>query len=163
MNSRLRKYELCPLHHSRNCCGRESRPLRSSFRNSARGDGNDSRPQRSSFTPPVQRIDDPHSPRGYREIRNDKAKRELKHRHLGEQRSICPLCLELIQEYRDAELCHKKSCGMGGAQRDDSHENTFAGHRWCNREMGSRPFVEGMLARTPEEKAAEEERRGRIA
>lgn len=49
---RLRTNELCPIHRSLTCCGRESLP----------------RPKLVRLG--VQRIEDPHHPRGYRELRS---------------------------------------------------------------------------------------------
>ena len=50
---RLRHNQLCPIHRSQFCCGRESIPR-------------EKRPRQMG----VRRIEDPHHPRGYRELRS---------------------------------------------------------------------------------------------
>lgn len=50
---RLRQNQICPIHHSRFCCGREAVPREQRFHQIG-----------------VRRIDDPHHPRGYRELRS---------------------------------------------------------------------------------------------
>jgi len=49
---RLRSNEVCPVHRSTSCCGREILPKPKPVR------------------PGVQRVEDPHHPRGYRELRS---------------------------------------------------------------------------------------------
>jgi hypothetical protein len=48
---RLRSNEFCPIHKSLSCCGRETLPKPRFVRLG------------------VQRVEDPHHPRGYRELR----------------------------------------------------------------------------------------------
>ncbi len=61
---RLRRNQLCPIHRSQGCCGRESAPKEKRLRQMG-----------------VRRIDDPHHPRGYREIRSNGEMRKLEHFH----------------------------------------------------------------------------------
>ena len=51
---RLRRNQLCPIHRSLFCCGRESIPR-----------------QKRRHQMGVRRIEDPHHPRGYRELRSN--------------------------------------------------------------------------------------------
>lgn len=56
---RLRPNEFCPIHKSVSCCGRERVPKAMLIRLG------------------VQRIEDPHHPRGYRELRSPAEMRNL--------------------------------------------------------------------------------------
>ena len=87
---KLRHNEYCPIHRSLFCCGRQQ-----------------ARKERR-FQLGIQRIDDPHHPRGYRERRS-------------------PAEMRKVTEPK----------GMGGAWRDDHPENVQAVHRLCNLEKGS--------------------------
>ena len=60
---KLRRNEYCPIHKSLFCCGREQ-----------------ARKQRR-FQLGVQRIEDPHHPRGYRELRSRAEMRLCRTRH----------------------------------------------------------------------------------
>ena len=64
---RLRPNEFCPIHRSTSCCGRQSVPKARILR------------------PGVQRIEDPHHPRGYRELRSPAEMRKLLNRKIVEQ------------------------------------------------------------------------------
>jgi len=71
---KLRKNEYCPIHRSLLCCGREQ--------------ANKRRQPRLG----VQRVEDPHHPRGYRELRSPSEMRKLINRKIAEQRGICGIC-----------------------------------------------------------------------
>jgi len=64
---KLRRNEYCPLHRSLFCCGRDQ--------------GHKGRQFRSG----VQRIEDSHHPRGYRELRSSAEMRKLLNRKIVEQ------------------------------------------------------------------------------
>jgi len=81
---RLRRTQICPIHHSRFCCGREGIPK-----------------EMTTYQVGVRRIDDPHHPRGYRELRSNAEMRNLTHRKIAEQRGKCPLCGEKFTDYGD--------------------------------------------------------------
>jgi len=117
---KLRRNEFCPIHRSLFCCGRES--IRKERR--LRGLG-------------VQRIEDPHHPRGYRELRSPAEMRKLLKRKIVEQDGKCAICLEAFTDYQDVVPDHISPKGMGGSWRDDHPENTQAVHFWCNSEKGS--------------------------
>ena len=68
---RLRSNEVCPIHKSVSCCGRELMPKPKLIRLG------------------VQRIEDPHHPRGYRELRSRAEMRKLLNRKITEQKGIC--------------------------------------------------------------------------
>lgn len=72
---RLRRNQFCPIHHSRFCCGRELTPR-----------------ERRSQQMGVRRIDDPHHPRGYRELRSNAEMRKLMNQKVALQRGKCALC-----------------------------------------------------------------------
>jgi hypothetical protein len=61
---RLRRNEYCPVHKSHSCCGRELIPKPRTIRLG------------------VQRIEDFHHPRGYRELRSPAEMRKLLNRKL---------------------------------------------------------------------------------
>jgi hypothetical protein len=117
---RLRRNQLCPIHRSRSCCGREAI---SKIR----------RAQQLG----VRRIDDPQNPRGYREIRSNAEMRKLMDRKIAAQNGICALGKERFTDYGDIVPDHIHPRGMGGAWRDDHPENIQAVHCWCNGEKGS--------------------------
>ena len=71
---KLPRNEYCPIHRSLFCCGREQ-----------------GRKQRR-FQLGVQRIDDPHHPRGYRELRSPAEMRKLLNRKIVEQDGKCAIC-----------------------------------------------------------------------
>lgn len=138
---KLRRGERCPVHGSFFCCGREgSRPLHPQA------------PRVQKPKPPnkrVQRIDDPHHPRGYREICSLAELRDRKNKMISQRvyegKLLCVYCHGSFADpltgeiyYRNIELCHLIPKGMGGATHDDHWENLALGHRSCNFENGSK-------------------------
>jgi hypothetical protein len=71
---KLRRNEFCPIHRSLFCCGREQ-----------------ARKERR-FQLGVQRIEDPHHPREYREIRSPAEMRKLLNRKIADQGGKCAIC-----------------------------------------------------------------------
>jgi hypothetical protein len=116
---KLRRNERCPLHKSLFCCGREQIPKARTLRLG------------------VQRVEDPHHPRGYRELRSPAEMRKLLNRKIIEQDRICAICQEEFTDYNDIVPDHRDPKGMGGAWRDDHPDNIQATHWWCNGEKGS--------------------------
>jgi hypothetical protein len=116
---RLRPNEVCPIHRSISCCGREPAPKVTLVRIG------------------VQRIEDPYHPRGYRELRSPAEMKKLLKRKIVEQHGICAICEEPFTDYNDVVPDHKEPKGMGGAWRDDHPDNIQAAHCWCNEEKGS--------------------------
>jgi len=80
---RLRRNEYCPVHKSLSCCGRETLP----------------KPRLVKLG--VQRVEDPHHPRGYRELRSPAEMRKLLNRKVRQQAGICALCHEEFTDYND--------------------------------------------------------------
>jgi hypothetical protein len=117
---RLRRNEYCPIHRSRLCCGREQ-----------------IRKERLVVRMGVQRVEDPHHPRGYRELRSPAEMRKLMNRKVVEQGGVCPICSEEFTDYNDIVPDHRNPKGMGGAWRDDHPDNIQVTHWWCNEEKGS--------------------------
>jgi hypothetical protein len=105
---RLRSNELCPIHKSIACCGRELLPRPKLFRLG------------------IQRIEDPHHPRGYRELRSPVEMRKLLNRKIRQQGGICAICHEEFTDYNDIVPDHRNPKGMGGAWRDDHPDNIQA-------------------------------------
>jgi hypothetical protein len=58
-------------------------------------------PVRSSSELGAQRIEDPHHPRGYRELRSPAEMRKLMNQKIVEQNGVCPICNEEFKEYAD--------------------------------------------------------------
>ena len=116
---RLRRNEYCPIHRSVLCCGREQ--VR----------------RERTLQLGVRRIEDPHHPRGYRELRSSAEMRKLLNRKIVEQDRKCAICHEEFTDYNDIVPDHKDPKGMGGAWRDDHPDNVRAAHWWCNGEKGS--------------------------
>jgi hypothetical protein len=80
---RLRTNEVCPIHQSLSCCGRE--PL----------------PKPKLVRLGVQRVEDPHHPRGYRELRSTAKMRKLLNRKIRQQGGICAICHGEFMDYND--------------------------------------------------------------
>jgi hypothetical protein len=117
---RLRRAQICPIHHSRFCCGRETVPQ-----------------ERRTRQIGIRRIDDPHHPRGYRELRSNAEMRKLVDRKIARQHGKCPLCGENFTDFSDVVPDHISPRGLGGAWRDDHPDNVQAVRWWCNGEKGS--------------------------
>jgi len=117
---RLSRNQLCPLHHSLSCYRREQIPR-----------------ERRQRQMGVRRIEDPHHPRGYRELRSNSEMRKLLDRKIATQNGFCALCKERFTNYGDIVPDYIHPRGMGGAWRDDHPENIQAVHWWCNGEKGS--------------------------
>ena len=117
---KLRGNELCPIHNSLFCCGRE-RPARSCRRWTG-----------------VRRIEDPRHPRGYRERRSPAEMRRLLRIKIREQKGRCAICGREFRHFGDAVPDHIQPKGMGGAWRDDHPDNIQAVHRRCNFRKGSK-------------------------
>jgi 5-methylcytosine-specific restriction endonuclease McrA len=118
---KLRQKERCPIHKSMFCCGRE-RVEKKSLRNLAG----------------VRRIDDPHHPRGYREIRSPAEMKKLLTRKIAVQDMKCGICGEPFTDCSDIVPDHIRSKGMGSSRRDDHPDNIQAAHRRCNFDKGSK-------------------------
>ena len=123
---RLAKNEICPIHRSRFCCGREKNSLKRN-RGISRG--------------PVTRIEDPHAPNGFREKCTDAELRRRALRALKRQDGICAWCHQAITDIRDASPDHIEPRGFSGAMRNDSETNICCVHKRCNFEKGSRRFA----------------------
>ena len=117
---RLRCNQICPIHRSRFCCGREGIPKQRAIRQLG-----------------IRRIEDPHHPRGYRELRSNAEMRKLLDKKIVAQNGRCPLCNVEFTNYADIVPDHIHPRGMGGAWRDDHPDNIQAVHWWCNGEKGS--------------------------
>jgi len=129
MANRLRKRELCPLHRSYFCCGRQSAgTMRHPWK------VRQNKPRRLS----VERIEDPHHPRGYREICSLAEQRKRKHELLSQPDPHCFYCKRPFVLYDEVDLAHILPKGMGGATRDDHRNNLALAHKSCNRLNGSK-------------------------
>src|SRR5215469_3300074 len=116
---KIRRNQLCPIQRSRSCCGRE--PIR----------------KEKTLQVGVRRIEDPHHPRGYRELRSPTEMRKLLNRKIVEQDKICAICHFEFTDYHDVVPNHENPMGMGGAWRDDHPSSVRAVHWWCYSEKGS--------------------------
>jgi hypothetical protein len=117
---RLRRNEWCPVHGSLFCCGQETV-------------GKEKRLIRLG----VRRIEDPHHPREYRELRSAAEMRKLLNRKIVEQNRECGICHIEFTDYNDIVPDNIDPKGMGGAWMDDHPDNIHAAHEWCNLEKGS--------------------------
>src|SRR3984885_5541718 len=102
---RLRANEMCPIHRSQTCCGREFLPKPKLVRLG------------------VQRIEDSHHPRGYRELRSPGEMWKLLNPKIRQQAGTCAICHEELTDYNDIVPDHRNPKGMGGAWRDDHPDN----------------------------------------
>jgi len=112
---KLRRNEYCPIHRSLFCCGRDQARKRLG----------------------VRRIEDPHHPRGYRELRSSAEMRRLLNRKIVQQDGKCAICHKEFTDYSEIVPDHREPKGMGGAWRDDHPDNIQATHRLCNATKGS--------------------------
>jgi hypothetical protein len=80
---KLRRNQYCPIHRSLSCCGREPVPKGRGVRRLG-----------------VQRIEDSHHPRGYRELRSKAEMRKLLDRKIVEQNRQCAICQGVHQLQR---------------------------------------------------------------
>jgi hypothetical protein len=122
---KLSKSEVCPIHHTRFCCGREKH---AKFN------------RRVEIRGPVTRIDDPTHPRGYIEVCT---KAEIKKRLMEKlrQSNICGICGKPIVDVRDAVADHIEP-QPSGCLKDSHRDNLQPSHKICNLEKGSqRSFV----------------------
>src|SRR5271165_967223 len=96
-----RRNEYCPLHKSLVCCGREQARKERRFRLG------------------VQRIEDPHHPRGYREMRPPAEMRKLLNRKIAEPgREVRNLSRDVYGLQRDSARPHRaERHGRGPARR----------------------------------------------
>jgi len=117
---KLRRNQVCPIHHSLSCCGREVILQKLGRRQLG-----------------IQRIDDPHHLRGFRELRSNAEMRKLLNKKIVSQMKKCAICEVEFTDCSDVVPDHINPRGMGGAWRDDHPENIQAVHWWCNGETGS--------------------------
>ena len=79
------------------------------------------------FASGVQRIEDPHHARGYRDLRSPAEMRKLLNRKVTEQGGKCAICHKEFAEYSDIVPDHKHPKGMEeAAWRDDHPDNIQA-------------------------------------
>jgi hypothetical protein len=116
----LRPSHVCPIHRSLSCCGRELVPK-----------------VRTARLLGVHRIENPHHPPGYRELRSNGEMRKLLDKKIVAQNGECGIGHEQFTDYGDIVPDHINPRGMGGAWRDDHPDNIQAVHWWCNGEKGS--------------------------
>jgi hypothetical protein len=117
---KIRRNQLCPIHRSRTCCGREL--VR----------------KEKVVQVGVRRIEDRHHPRGYRELRSPAEMRKLLNRKIVEQDGICVICHFEFKDCTDVVPDHENPKGMGGAWRDDHPSYVRAVHWWCTEKRSRR-------------------------
>ncbi len=61
----------------------------------------------------------------------------------------CRFCGGVIVEFKDCEICHESSRGLGGGKRDDS--KVFLGHRAGNRAQGGQSLEAYLAGKTKEQ------------
>jgi hypothetical protein len=108
---KLRCNQLCPIHRSLSCCGREL-----------------TLQKRLGGQLGIQRIEDPYHPRGYRELRSNAELRGLLNKKIVSQSRKCALCGTEFTDYADVVPDHINPRGMGGAWREDHPDNVQAVH-----------------------------------
>src|SRR5208282_647737 len=117
----LKNNQRCPIHHgSRTCCGRAQETPRAPKKS----------PKWEGIGPGIRK---------YPDGRIVKTPAALKRRKdfLLKIGVPCAACGEKFEDYREVELAHRFSKGMGGFKRQDSDDNTVLLHRGANREQGS--------------------------
>jgi 5-methylcytosine-specific restriction endonuclease McrA len=109
----LPKNAKCPIHGGLYCCGR-SRPTADPY-----------------IRHGVKKLDDGREICTPSELRRRKS-------ILLKRDPVCAACGKVFDDYRDVELAHIESKGLGGGKHDDRWENLVLMHRDENREQGSR-------------------------
>ena len=119
---RLKAKEICPLHRRMDCCGRtsNSRPLKDRNKHGIW----------QQIRPGLWRAPDGREKCSVSELRR------RKNRLLNEN-PVCAACGKTFDDYRDVELSHKVSKGLGGSKHDDRIANLSLLHRNANRDQGS--------------------------
>lgn len=123
---RLRKGQICPIHRSRKCCGRDDVPAFE--RRSGKWE---------TVRPGWRRIKDETNSRGYRYRLSPAEMRKVLDRKIEDQNQMCGICGFALEDYNDVAPDHKEPKGLGGARRDDHPDNIQAAHSRCNIEKGS--------------------------
>ncbi len=117
---KLRPNDLCPIHRSRFCCGRDFKRI-------------EKQGKWITIGPGIRK----HMETGLIR-RSPSAMRLLLAKKVAEQHNFCALCQEEFTDARDIVADHREPRGMGGARRDDSEANIQAVHSRCNLDKGSR-------------------------
>lgn len=118
--SRLPKSQVCPIHRSKFCCGRESKESR----------------RRTPIRGPVTKIPDAHHPRGYIEVCSPAEIRRRLIIKMRQQVCICGICGLPIFEFSDAVADHIEP-NPAGCKKDSHMDNLQAAHKLCNLAKGS--------------------------
>jgi hypothetical protein len=118
---KLRQQDICPIHRSRFCCGRESKQSVSHVLKWKR------------IGPGVKQ----HIETGLIR-RSPAAMRDLLAKKVIAQNNLCSLCGKEFTDAREITPDHTEPRGMGAARRNDAEENITAAHANCNREKGSK-------------------------
>jgi hypothetical protein len=120
----LARGQMCPIHKSFFCCGRVKVEPRE-------------KKGRVYTGPGTRRIEDPHHPRGYRELCSKAEMTRRKMRLLARSQE-CFYCHEKFTDFREIVVAHIEPKGMGGARHDDHFDNLAVSCADCNLENGSR-------------------------
>ena len=114
---RLRRNEFCPVHRSLFCCGRETLP---------------NRPKLVRLG--VQRIDDPHHPRGFRELRSPAEMRKLLNRKIVQQGGICAIWRRYQEAWRLEQAGRERAWALASARAEGVPIRPVAG-AWLVRKV----------------------------
>jgi hypothetical protein len=122
MNKFLKSREWCPIHRSMFCT-----PCHKPKKQAA------AKKWPKKFTPAVMRVEDPHAPKGYREICSEAERRRRKKIVIARQGGKCAGCGKEFGSWHDVqmryiwpELDHIANSKMGAAFKDDSLDNLQA-------------------------------------
>ncbi len=117
---KLKSTEVCPIHRSKFCCGRDFRKI------SRQG-------KWIRIGPGVKR----HVETGLTR-RSPAAMRQLVAKKVLEQDGLCAICEQRFDDFREVTADHIEPRGMGGARRNDAADNIRAVCADCNSEKGSK-------------------------
>lgn len=117
---KLKPNDICPIHRSRFCCGRDFKKIQKRGKWIVIGPG-----VRKHIETGLIR-------------RSPSAMRQLLAKKVKEQWGQCAICEKEFKDAREISPDHINPRGMGGARRDDSEENIQAVHNLCNLEKGSK-------------------------
>lgn len=132
---KLKPNERCPLHpNDWHCSCRpvvKSRPVTPAEKKAAG--------KWYQVGPGIQRIDDKHHPRGFREKRTVAALRPILMQKIQDQDALCAICGKPMDDLANIAPDHIDPKGSGGAWHDDHESNIQAVHHHpCNLEKGSK-------------------------
>ena len=116
----LKPNQRCPIHKRLDCCGRRGVAVRGPMK----------MPKWKAIGPGIKLFPDGH-------IERTPAALKRRKDWLLQNGGRCAACGEAFDDYRQVELAHMESKGVGGWKRQDADFNLVLMHKTTNRDQGS--------------------------